>query len=262
MSYGWDADSYEKHSSPQRQWALDLIRTLEFAGDERVLDIGCGDGKISTELAARVPSGLVLGVDEAHVMIRFAQEKSPPSRFPSLRFQHGDATHLTFCHEFDLVVSFAALHWIQDYRCILQGVKRALKPDGRAVLQFGGEGNAATLLAVTNELTVHERWRRYFIGFTLPWVFYGISSYRDLINEGGLSAKRVELVPKDMVFSGKDELRGWISAVFLPYLERLPKAQREAFTEELAALYLVRQPRDERGAIHVPMVRLEVELTR
>ncbi len=113
MSYAWDASSYEKHSSPQRQWALDLIRTREFAGDEHVLDIGCGDGKISAELAARVPSGSALGVDEAHTMIRFAQEKFPQSRFANLWFQHADATHLIFCHEFDLVVSFAALHWIQ-----------------------------------------------------------------------------------------------------------------------------------------------------
>lgn len=252
----------EKHSSPQHQWALDLISTLTFAGDEHVLDIGCGDGKISAELAARVPSGAVLGVDAAHTMIQFAQDRFPPSRFPNLRFQYGDATHLAFCHAFDLVVSFAALHWVHDHRAVLQGVKRALKHGGRAVLQFGGEGNAATLVAVTHELTTHERWRRYFTGFTFPWAFCGIGPYRDLINKVGLSAKRIELVPKDMTFTGKDALKGWIGPVFLPYLERLPEAQREAFTEELAALYLVRQPRDKRGDIHVPMVRLEVEVTR
>lgn len=214
MSYVWDACGYEQHSSPQHQWALDLISTLTFAGDEHVLDIGCGDGKISAELAARVPNGSVLGIDAAHTMIQFAQDRFPLSRFPNLRFRYGDATHLAFCHEFDLVVSFAALHWVHDHRAVLQGVKRALKPDGRVVFQFGGEGNAATLVAVTHELTMHERWRRYFIGFTFPWVFYGIGPYRDLINEVDLSAKRIELVPKDMTFKGEDALKGWISPRF------------------------------------------------
>ncbi|MGZ4936814.1 MAG: class I SAM-dependent methyltransferase [Halobacteriota archaeon] len=261
VSYEWDADGYEKHSSPQHQWALDLIRTLTFVGDERVLDVGCGDGKISAELATRVPNGSVLGIDSSRAMIHFAQGKFPPARFGNLRFQHGDATHLMFCDEFDLVISFAALHWIQDHRAVLQGIKRALRPDGRVILQFGGEGNIATLLAVTDELTKHDRWRRHFVGFTHPWLFYDLSSYRALINEVGLSAKRVELVPKDMVFDEKDALKEWISTVFLPYVERLPEAQRGTFTEELAALYLVRRPPDRRGAIHVPIVRLEAEAT-
>ncbi|MGZ4931090.1 MAG: class I SAM-dependent methyltransferase [Halobacteriota archaeon] len=260
MRYTWDADSYEKCSSPQHQWALDLIRTLTFAGDERVLDIGCGDGKISAKLAAQVPRGSVVGIDAAQTMIQFARDKFPPSRFPNLRFQYGDATCLPFCHEFDCVVSFAALHWVQDHRAVLKGIRRVLKPMGRAILQFGGKGNCETLLAATHELTARERWRRYFVGFTSPWVFYDIVPYRTLISEVGLSAKRVELVPKDMVFGGKDALKGWTSAVWLPYLERLPEAQREAFIEELADLYLVRHPRDD-VTIHVPMVRLEVEVT-
>ncbi len=260
MRYAWDAHSYEKYSSPQHQWALDLIRTLTFAGDERVLDIGCGDGKISAELAAQVPRGSVLGIDTAQAMIQFAQDKFPPSRFPNLRFQHGDATSLPFCHEFDCVVSFAALHWVQDQRAVLEGISRALQPTGRAILQFGGKGNCETLIAATGELMARARWRRYFAGFTSPWVFCDIIPYCNLISDVGLSAKRVQLVPKDMVFEGKEALKGWISTVWLPYLGRLPEAQREAFVEELAGLYLVRHPRDDVG-IHVPVVRLEVELT-
>ncbi len=260
VRYTWDAGSYEKHSSPQHEWALALINTLSFVGDERVLDIGCGDGKISAELAAHVPRGSVLGIDSAPTMIQYAYDKFPPSRVPNLRFQLRDATHLTFCDEFDLVVSFAALHWVHDHRAVLQGIKRALKLSGRAVLQFGGEGNAATLLAITDEVITHERWRRYFTGFTAPWTFYGIAPYRDLVNEAGLLARRIDLVPKDMTFREQDELNAWYSAVFMPYLERLPESQREAFTEEVAALHLERWPRDKHGMIHVPMVRLEVEV--
>ncbi len=262
MKYAWDADRYERHASPQHQWARDLITTLTFAGDEHVLDIGCGNGKVTAELAARVPSGSVVGVDASRAMIRFAQEKFPSSRFPNLRFQCGDATRLTFHDEFDLIVSFASLHWVHDHRAVLQGIKRALKPEGKAVLQFGGEGNVAPLAAAVTELISREPWRRYFVGFTFPWSFCAVAPYRELINEVGLSITRIELVPKDMAFGRIDAFEGWIDAVFLPYLERLPNTQRAAFTRELVALYLTRQPPDMRGFTHVPIVRLEVEATR
>jgi len=261
MSYQWDAAEYEKNSSPQQLWARDALRGLTFGGDERVLDIGCGDGKVTAELAAYVPDGSVLGIDSSETMVEFAHRHFPPAFFPNLQFRWGDATRLTFRHEFDLVVSFASLHWVADHPAVLAGIKRALTPSGQTLLQFGGRGNAALISSVANELITESRWKAYFTDFTYPWFFYGIDEYRGFMREAGLSPKRIELIPKDMVHEGKEGLKGWLRTVFLPYTGRVPDALRETFVEELARAYLLQRPPDAHGLVHVQMVRLEVQAT-
>jgi len=261
VAHNWDAAEYEKHSSSQQQWAHDLIRTLKLAGDERILDIGCGDGKVTAELAVLVPRGHVLGIDSSENMVAFAHRRFPPTHYPNLQFRWGNATRPAYRGEFDLVVSFASLHWVSDHRAVLSGIKQSLKPGGLTVLQFGGKGNAAMISDVANELTTHSRWKDYFKNFTYPWFFYSVEEYRGFVERAGLSAKRVQLVPKDMVHDGRDALTGWLRTVFLPYTERLPDALREDFVGEIANVYVERQPPDENEGIHVKMVRLEVEAT-
>ena len=261
MSYQWDAADYERNSSPQQQWARDSIRALRLAGDERVLDIGCGDGKVTAELAALVPKGSVLGIDSSESMVEFAHHQYPRAHFPNLQFHWGDATRLTYRHEFDLIASFSSLHWVNDHINVLAGIKRALKPRGRTLLQFGGKGNAVLISAVANELTTDRRWKGYFVGFTYPWFFYGVEEYRGFISRVGLSPERIELIPKDMVHDGKEALNGWVRSVFIPYTECLPEALREDFVGEVANNYIERDPPDENGRVHVQMVRLEIEAT-
>lgn len=89
MGYLWDAEYYERHSSPQQQWAHDIIRTLKLMGYERALDIGCGDGKVAAELAVRLSNGSVVGIDNAETMIDFAHQRFPPAFFPNLQFRWG-----------------------------------------------------------------------------------------------------------------------------------------------------------------------------
>jgi len=261
VSYQWDAADYETHSSSQQQWARDAIRALKLAGDERVLDIGCGDGKVTAELAAHIPDGSVLGIDSSKTMIEYAHRRFPPTFFPNLQFRGGDATRLTYRHDFDLIVSFASLHWISDHVAVLAGIKRALKPSGRTLLQFGGKGNAALISDVANDLATDRRWKGYFVGFSYPWFFYGVEEYRGFMSRVGLSAERIELIPKDMVHDGKEALKGWLRTVFIPYTGRLPEALRENFVEQIASVYIERQPLDENGHVHVQMVRLEVQAT-
>lgn len=238
--YNWDAAEYEKHSSQQQLWAQDVIRSQVLAGDERILDIGCGDGKVTAELAALVPKGCVLGIDLSESMVAFAHRRFPPVHYPNLQFRWGNATRLAFRCEFDLVVSFATLHWVSDHIAVLKGIKRSLKSDGRTVLQFGGKGNAAMISDVANELITHNRWKGYFKKFTYPWFFYSVEESRGFVERAGLSAKRIQLVSKDMVHGGRDALNGWVRSVFIPYTERLPEALREDFVGEVGNAYVER----------------------
>ena len=125
--YNWNAQDYAKNSSNQFQWAKELIPKLKLKGNEALLDIGCGDGKITAELAQLLPEGWAVGVDSSEKMIQLAQISFPTKDYPNLTFQVMDARKLTFQSEFDIVFSNAALHWIVDQKAVLEGVQRSLK---------------------------------------------------------------------------------------------------------------------------------------
>ncbi len=258
----WNPADYERSSSAQFAWAMALLAGLDLTGQERVLDLGCGDGRITAHLASLVPKGWVVGIDLSPEMVRYAKEKYPPEEHRNLSFSVGDASCLSFLEEFDLVVSFACLHWVKDHLAVLRGVRRSLRPGGRLLFQCGGRGNAARILQLTGDLIRSERWAGYFQDFVFPYHFYGPEEYGRWLAKAGLRARRVELVPKDMVHQGQASLEGIIRNTWLPYTERLPEDLRPEFISELARRYIERFPPDGSGAVHVQMMRLEVVAER
>jgi trans-aconitate 2-methyltransferase len=257
--YKWDAEEYHKSSSEQQKWAQELILKLELKGSERVLDIGCGEGKVTAELAKLLSSGSVLGIDNSEEQIRFARKNFPSKKFPNIAFRMMDASNLSFNGEFDVVFSNATLHWVIDHLPVLKGIKKSLKPSGKILLQMGGRGNAAKILKVMEPMMKSKKWSKYFANFTFPYGFYGPEEYKDWLEQVGLKAKRVELIPKDMVQKGKEGLSAWVRTTWLPYTQRVPEDMREEFIKELVDKYVENHPLDKDGFVHVPMMRLEVE---
>jgi trans-aconitate methyltransferase len=260
--YEWDAHAYERHSEGQLKWAIELMSKIRWAGSEAVIDLGCGDGKVSAHLAKRVPRGRVLGIDSASAMIDLARQKFPPERHPNLQFACMDFRDLDFNAKFDLAFSNASLHWVKEQRSVLLRVAQALRPAGRIVFQMGGAGNAHQILAIMEKLMAQKRWRPWFQSFEFPYGFYHPRDYDGWAAEAGLTILRNELIPKDMIHHGLNGLAGWIRTTWLPYLDRLPPADREIFIGTLCEEYLRRTPPDAAGRVHVSMVRLEVEAVR
>jgi len=260
--YKWDAHDYERHSQGQFKWALDLIAKLGLAGTESVIDLGSGDGKVTARLAESVPHGRVLGIDSASSMIDLARQKYPPGIYPNLHFRCMDFRDLDYREEFDAAFSNAALHWVKDQHSVLIRVGRALRPGGRILFQMGGAGNARRILSIIDELIRRDPWKTWFGDFDFPYGFYHPLDYETYSIEAGLKILRSELIPKDMVHNGLKGLAGWIRTTWLPYLDRLPEANREAFVLALCDEYLRRHPPDDAGQVHVSMMRLEVEAVR
>jgi trans-aconitate 2-methyltransferase len=258
-NYVWNADDYAKYSSSQYAWARQLIPKLKLSGNETLLDIGCGNGKITAALAKCLPKGCVVGIDSSQEMINLALHAFPPDAYPNLSFQRMDARALTFQAVFDRVFSNAALHWIKDQRSVLHGVQRSLKSGGRLLFQMGGKGNAEEVLSVLDDLFCEEPWKPFFSGFRFPYGFYTPEEYTGWLLEAKLEPERAELLQKDMQLSGREGLAGWIRTTWLPYTERLPNKLRNRFIEEIVDAYLDKHPLDETGVAHVRMVRLEVE---
>jgi len=259
QQYNWDALDYAKSSNVQQQWARELIGKLQLKGDESLLDIGCGDGKVTAEIAACLPSGSVLGVDSSTEMIALAQSQYPADAFPNLHFQQQDARNLPFRDEFNVVFSNATLHWVLGHAPVLHGISASLKRDGKALLQMGGRGNAAGVVAVAECVIASQEWRGYFQGFGFPYGFYGPDEYRKWLRKAGLQARRVELIPKDAAHKGREGFEGWFRTTWLPYTQRVSEERQEAFIAEVVDEYLENHPPDEQGMVHVKMVRLEVE---
>jgi trans-aconitate methyltransferase len=142
----WNAEGYHKNSLEQQKWGLELLDKIALSGNERVLDVGCGDGKLTAEIVRRVPNGSVPGIDKSEDMIHFARERYQPEVFPNLTFMLLDARELDFNQEFDIAFSNAALHWIEDHPSVLHKIRGSLKAGGRVIAQMGGKGNASGIL--------------------------------------------------------------------------------------------------------------------
>ena len=258
-SYQWDADEYLRHSGQQAVWAYGLLEQFHLSGDEVVLDIGCGDGKVTAAIAEKLTSGRVVGIDSSPDMIRLARERFENSSCPNVTFMNIDVRDMAFEDQFDAAFSNAALHWVKNHRQFLPLVQKALKPGGRTLFQMGGKNNAWEIIAVLGEIMAEPRWNSFFTGFEFPYGFHGPDEYRVWLQEAGLIPRRVELVHKDNQQQGAEGLAGWIRSTWLPYLEPVQPDLREDFITEIVDRYVRKHGVDEDGIVHVEMIRLEVE---
>ena len=258
-AYQWDAVEYAKSSAGQQQWAHELIVKLALNGNERLLDIGCGDGKISAELASDLSTGSVQGVDNSPEMIAMAKSRYPSAIHPNLRFRLADASALPFWNEFDVVFSNAVLHWVNDHGPVLKGIADSLRPGGRILLQMGGRGNAAKVIAAVDIVRSRPEWCDPFEGFEFPYGFYGAEEYRTWLVNAGLTPIRVELLKKVMAHADRQAFEGWLRTTWIPYTQRIDENRREPFLQQVADQYLLENPASADGVVHLAMVRLEVE---
>lgn len=252
----FDARLYRAHSQPQLDLARDFLDRLPFRGDERVLDVGCGDGKVTELVAARVPDGSVTGLDRSASMVALAR-----ARHPQIAFVAGDCRAFTL-GQFDAVVSFTALHWVIDgHGDALRTIAAALADDGWFAAQFPAAGNAANLIAAADDVMRSPRFADDFAGFRFPWWFADPDDYRTLAVASGLTVERCEAVARDVVHDGVDALAGWVLAAFRPHAERTGDAAT-AFARAVAHRYAEIAPPDGDGRLHVAGRRLEIQARR
>jgi len=255
--FQWNASDYANHSNAQQKWAKELISRLNLRGNESLLDIGCGDGKVTAEIATYLKAGIVVGIDSSEEMISLANEKFPSDVYPNLSFLNQDARKLSFYQKFDVVFSNAVLHWVLDHRPVLKGIYRILKPSGRVVAQMGGKGNASQVVEVVNEIINKVEWKKYFENFSFPYGFYAPEEYEPWLQEAGFVIVSLELKPKDMIHENEEKFKGWFRTTWLPYLHRIPKEAREKFINVVTDKYLQINSPDQEGEIHTGMQRLE-----
>jgi trans-aconitate methyltransferase len=255
----WDPKEYRNYSTPQFKSGLELASRLETRGDESILDIGCGDGKITVYLSRLVPRGRVVGIDNSPEMIAFASKRYPPRKHPNVSWKVMDASRLSFKDDFDIVFSNACLHWIADHRPLLAGIHKSLKSRGRLFVQMRGASGPGPLETSLVETLQEGDWLKYFSKWSFNFGFYGPEEYRLLLLEAGFRPLRVELVTRMMTFRGREGLVGHILSTWLPFTQPIPSELRERFVHEVVNRYLEKVPLEENGRALYPSRRLVVE---
>jgi trans-aconitate 2-methyltransferase len=235
----WNAPEYARVSELQKAMAEEALALLQLNGTERVLDVGCGNGRTTAEIAARVPLGSVLGVDSSVDMIAFASRNFGPAVRPNLRFGVADARRLPFQDEFDLVVSFNALHWIPEQSEALRSIRSALKSAGVAQLRLVPAGQRKSLETVIEETRLSSRWVRYFETFHDPYLRLTPEEYGALAERCGLRVRRIHSTTKTWDFRSRAAFVAFGSVTFVEWTQFIPADEKLVFLDDVLDRYRV-----------------------
>ena len=233
----WNATDYSRHSSLQEAMAQEVLALLDLADSKRILDVGCGDGKITAEIAARSPRGSVVGVDPSRDMIDFAQRHFGPATRPNLRFEVADARSLPFKQEFDLVVSFNALHWIPEQDAALASIHSALISDGRAQLRLVVAGARKSLEYVVEETRKTSKWDAYFQNFHDPYLRLTLDEYAAMAERHGFRLLRGETKDHAWDFGSRAAFAAFSAVGCIEWTRCLPEAKRPEFINDVLDRY-------------------------
>lgn len=230
----WDAAEYARHSSLQAAMAQEVMSLLDLDGAERILDVGCGDGKITAQIADRNRKGSVVGIDPSRDMIDFAQTHFA---LPNLRFQVADARRLSFQNQFDLVVSFNALHWIPEQEAALRSIRTALIAGGRAQLRLVPAGARKSLEAVVEETRRTSRWKAHFQSFDDPYLRLTANEYAALAERSGFRVVQVSTKDHSWNFGSRRAFAAFCAVGGVAWTKRLPPKERTDFISDVLDRY-------------------------
>ncbi len=233
----WNAPEYARIAALQEVMAAQALSLLDLKGSEHVLDLGCGNGKVTAEIAARIPQGSVVGVDASGHMIDFAAQQYSPSTRPNLRFETCDIRHLPFRREFDLVVSFNALHWIPEQKDALHAIHAAMKPGARARLRLVPAGQRKSLENVLEETRLSSRWAGYYHDFRDPYLHLTPEEYGALAEQCGLQVQSIGTTDQGWDFGSRAGFEAFGSVTFVEWTKRLSEDDRPDFVKDVLNRY-------------------------
>lgn len=249
----WNAVAYDELSVPMFEWGMALLRTLELKGDERVLDAGCGSGRLSEELLERLPAGKVVALDFSPKMLQQARQRLV--RFGGrVEFVHASLEDFELAEKVDGIFSNAVFHWVADHAAMFRSLHRSLKPGGWLVAQFGGAGNLAKTYERVNEVAEQAGFRKYLRFAEDGPHFEDWAGTRKRMEAAGFQVSEGRLHTELPRFEHRERYEAFLETVVLRQVTaKLPEGLRREFLEEIAS----RTWQDE-GDYRLDYVRLTV----
>jgi trans-aconitate methyltransferase len=245
----WDARNYEDKHSFVWKFGASLVDLLQPCSGERILDLACGTGQLTAEIAKC--GAEVLGLDRSEEMLRKAR-----ANYPDITFVLADAAAFRFAQPFDAVFSNAALHWVKNAPAAVDSIAQALRPGGRFVAEFGGKDNIAS---------VQRAFRAVFgpaADERSPWLFPSIGEYASLLERHGLEVREASLFDRPTPLEGANAIEDWIRMFCGTYLRELAGENGSGKIPELVALLRPTQYHDGVWTLDYRRLRILAEKRR
>lgn len=252
----WQAEKYHLNSSVQQEAALHLLKLLQLSGKEKILDVGCGDGKITAAIAANLKEGEIIGADISQEMIEFANEKFFHSTKNNLSFVLLDAKNINYVNQFDLVFSSFALQWVSNIELTFKKINASLRMNGRIgftiPLSISDELEEALAFLIKD-----PQWKPYFIGFELNYYVRDENIYDRLIKKYGFNKIYFKVVKQEWIFPARKDFEQY-TLLWLPHLNALPEHLREKFFKQLMDKYVELVPPFKDGKLSFVFDRIDI----
>jgi trans-aconitate 2-methyltransferase len=231
----WDGRSYDRISGPMEALGREVLQRLVLAGDETVIDAGCGSGRITQALLGRLPEGRVIAVDSSPSMIAAAAQRlgRDGRQDGRLQLRLADLLELELDERADAVLSTATFHWIADHARLFARLRALLRDGGQLVGQCGGAGNITKLRARVRPVQERDPYAEHFDGWQTPWNYADPDSTRKRLLDAGFAQAGCWLheAPRR-----PEHPREFLSTIVLgPHVQQLPEQLREPFMDEVMA---------------------------
>ena len=225
----WSGADYDRLSTPMEAMGREVLERLPLTGGETVIDAGCGSGRVTEALLARLPGGRVMGVDQSASMIDAARERLGDRA----ELHVADLSTFDLGLQADAILSTATFHWIADHDALFARLYAALAPGGRIVAQCGGEGNIGAFRRQADAVAAREPYAPYLADWTGPWNYASAEVTAERLERAGFTEIQTRLQRWDVT---PPESATYQRTLCLhPHTERLPEDLRDAYIADVLA---------------------------
>jgi trans-aconitate 2-methyltransferase len=258
----WNGKAYSENSLWQFELANEILLKFSFKGDEKVLDIGCGDGRITALIAKeKVPRGTVLGIDMSSSMIQTALEKSKNEK--NVIFQEGLAESFHIYESFDVIVSFSTLHWVVDQKAAWENIRRHLKIGGHALVSLNPPPRNKELAEAIVNVMQSSIFSPFFSKFVEKSIMPELSldEYKEVVIGTGLRVDHCTQYSRNLTFESKaafvNNVKSW-----LPHVAQVPIELQYQFVDEIITHFLKNSHQDNSGQVTLKYTNFIVKAER
>jgi trans-aconitate 2-methyltransferase len=256
MPHEWNAKEYERLGDPMTRWGGQVLERLQLNGDETVLDGGCGTGRVTEQLLAKLPRGRVIGADASAKMIEQAKERFVGN--PRVTLIVANLTTIELAEQVDAILSTATFHWIKDHDKLFAQLAKILKPGGQLIAQCGGATNIAGVMEAIEDVMRSPAYAAAFDGWHSPWLYATPEETQERLARAGFTDIHTWLNPEPTVLTSRAHLVDYLVTIILgQHVLRLSQEQHLPFAEAVAEAVLRRA-----GQPLIDYVRLNIVARR